>query len=78
MRNTLFSGFILLLIGGVISKFVFNDKVELRYVVSDRIPTNFFVGNESESIQQLELLNIGDIELNRVIIKIKANIKEYN
>lgn len=77
MKNALISGFILLLIGGLISKFVFNDKVELRYVVSDRIPTNFFVGNESESIQQLELLNTGDIELNKVIIKIKANIKEY-
>jgi len=77
MKNALISGFILLLIGGLISKFIFNDKVELRYVVSDRIPTNFFVGNESESIQQLELLNTGDIELNKVIIKIKANIKEY-
>lgn len=77
MKNALISGFILLVIGGLITKFVFNDKVELRYVVSDRIPTNFFVGNESESIQQLELLNAGDVELNRVIIKIKANIKEY-
>jgi len=77
MKNALITGFILLLIGGLITKFIFNDKVELRYVVSDRIPTNFFVGNESESIQQLELMNTGDIELNRVIIKIKANIKEY-
>jgi len=77
MKNALITGFILLFIGGLITKFVFNDKVELRYVVSDRIPTNFFVGNESESIQQLELLNTGDVELNRVVIKIKANIKEY-
>ena len=77
MKNALISGIILLILGGIISKFIFNDKTELRYVLSDRIPTNFFEGNESESIQQLELLNTGDLEINRVIIKIKSNIKEY-
>lgn len=42
--------FYLTLIGGLISKFFFNNKIELRYIVSDRIHTNFLVSIESKSI----------------------------
>ncbi len=77
MRNTIITGIVLIIVSGIFAKFVFDDKTELRYVISDRIPTNFFDGKESESIQQLELLNTGDIELQRIIIKIKANTLEY-
>jgi hypothetical protein len=77
MRNSIITGIILIILSGIAAEFFFNDKIELRYVVSDRIPTNFFKGEESESIQQLELLNTGDIELQRIIIKINANVLEY-
>lgn len=77
MRNSIIAGIVLIVIGGLITKFVFDDKTELRYVLSDRIPTNFFDGDETESIQQLELLNTGDIELLRIIIKVKTNVLEY-
>ncbi len=77
MKNTIITGIVLIILSGIFAKFVFEDKTELRYVVSDRIPTNFFDGKESESIQQLELLNTGDIELQRIIIKVKAKIIEY-
>lgn len=77
MRNSIIAGIVLIVVGGLITKFFFDDKTELRYVISDRIPTNFFDGKESESIQQLELLNTGDTELQRIIIKIKTTVLEY-
>jgi len=77
MKNTIIAGIVLIVVGGLITKYFFNDKTELRFVVSDRIPTNFFDGNDTESIQQLELLNTGDVELQRIIIKINANVLDY-
>ncbi|WP_163324146.1 hypothetical protein [Draconibacterium mangrovi] len=77
MKNSIIAGIVLIVIGGLITKYFFDDKTELRYVVSDRIPTNLFDGNETESIQQLELLNTGDVELQRIIIKINTNVLDY-
>ena len=77
MKDSIITGLVLLLVGGLITKYLFDDKIELRYIVSDRIPTNLFNGNETESIQQLELLNTGDVELQRIIIKINTNVLDY-
>jgi hypothetical protein len=77
MKNSIIAGIVLIVVGGLMTKYFFDDKIELRYVVSDRIPTNLFDGNETESIQQLELLNTGDVELQRIIIKINTNVLDY-
>ncbi len=77
MKNVLLSGIILLIVGGIITKYIFNEKVELRYIMSDRIPTNFINNDSTESIQQIEVLNTGDIDLNKIVIKIKARVKDY-
>ena len=77
MKNSIIAGIVLIIVGVLVTKYFVDDKTELRYVVSDRIPTNFFDGNDTESIQQLELLNTGDIELQRIIIKINANVIDY-
>jgi len=78
MKNSIIAGVVLIIVSGLFAKFVFDDKAELRYVVSDRIPTNFFDGKESESIQQIDLLNTGDTELKRIIVKIKADVLDYS
>ena len=72
MKSSIISGIILILITGLAAKFIFNDKIELRYILSERIPTTFIDGNDSESIQQLEILNTGVTEIQKIIIKIHA------
>lgn len=73
---------VLIIISGLLLPLVFfyltRDKIELRYILSDRIPTNLHEDHVSESIQQIELINTGDIEVNRVIIKIKAQVIDFS
>jgi len=78
MKSSIISGIILILITGLAAKFIFNDKIELRYILSERIPTTFIDGNDSESIQQLEILNTGVTEIQKIIIKIHAEILDYD
>jgi hypothetical protein len=79
LKTSVVSGIILIIFGGIASKYVFDEKVELKFILSDRIPTSFLDGdNEETSVQQLELINTGDVELERVIIKIKSEVLEYH
>ena len=78
MRKELIVGVILIIITGISAKFIFNEKAELKYTISDRIPSKFINGDESESIQQLELLNTGDIQLDKILVKIRSQIIEYD
>ena len=79
LRTTVISGIILIILGGIATKYLFSDKAELNFLLSDRIPSSFLESNDEEtSIQQLELTNSGEIELDRIIIKINSEVLQYD
>jgi len=73
----LLSGLILLIIAGVFNKYVLSDKTDLRYTLSERIPTRLLQKNVQESIQQIEIKNNGDINVENIVIKIKSKVSDF-
>lgn len=59
--------------------FILNEKhVDLRYTLSEKIPTKFVGSSATENVQQLVVKNIGNIPAENIQIKINGYIEEYD
>ena len=74
--NSFLTLVVLLIVAGM-SYIYFTDKPDLRYNLSQRLPTTFTGGNSSENIQLLEIKNIGKSEATGIIIKLNKQIVKY-
>lgn len=77
VRNLLI-GIIILIISGLVAKYkLFDDRAELKYLLSDKIESDFTGGN-NQAIQQLTIKNSGDIKIEDIVIKINSEIIDFN
>lgn len=70
-----------LAIGLIIAYFAFNlnkDPVDLRYTISEKIPTKYVESSTAETVQQLIVKNNGNIPAEKIQIKINGAIEEYD
>jgi len=70
-----------LAIGLVVTYFAFNlnkEFVDLRYTISEKIPTKYFESSAAETVQQLVVKNNGNVPAEKVQIKINGEIVEYD
>ena len=54
-----------------------NEKVDIRYTLSENIPVTIAGQKFAESIQQLDVKNIGNSEAQRITVKINGQITKY-
>jgi hypothetical protein len=54
------------------------EKPDIRYALSERIPVKLAEESSSESLQQLEIKNVGSSEAKRIQLIIKAKIISYD
>lgn len=81
MRQIVSSAIITLAIGLIIAYFTFNlnkEFVDLRYTISEKIPTKFIEASTAETVQQLVVKNNGNIPATKIQIKINGFIEEYD
>jgi hypothetical protein len=70
-----------LIIGLLVAYFAFyisKESVDLRYTISEKIPTKYLEYSTVENVQQLTVKNNGDIAAEKIIIKINEAINEYD
>ena len=70
-----------LAIGLIITYFAFNlnkEFVDLRYTISEKIPTKYIESSTAETVQQLVVKNNGNIPAEKIQIKITGEIVEYD
>jgi len=78
MKTQILVGMILIVITGLFTKYkLFDDKIELKYTLSDRISSDFNDRSEESAIQQLTIKNSGDVMINSIVIKINSTVSEY-
>ena len=63
-------------LAGVLLYYLTKDKIELQYYLTEPIPLTITGGEVKESVQQLTVLNSGDVAIESIGIKIKGKIKE--
>ena len=70
-------GIIIIIATGLFAKYkIFDDKIELKYVLSEKITSDF--NDKSEiAIQQLTIKNSGEVPINSIIIKIHADVSDF-
>jgi len=70
-----------LVIGLIVAYFAFNlnkEFVDLRYTISEKIPTKYVESSTAETVQQLVVKNNGNIPAEKIQIKITGAIVEYD
>lgn len=70
-----------LAIGLIVAYFAFNlnkEFVDLRYTISEKIPTKYIESSTAETVQQLVVKNSGNIPAEKIQIKITGAIVEYD
>ena len=71
-----------LVIGLIVAYFAFNlnkEYVDLRYTLSEKIPTRFIEPTLlAETVQQLVVKNNGNIPATRIQIKINGFVKDHD
>lgn len=70
-----------LAIGLIVAYFAFNlnkEFVDLRYAISEKIPTKYIESSTAETVQQLVVKNSGNIPAEKIQIKITGAIVEYD
>lgn len=78
MKTQVLVGIILIVITGLFAKYkLFDDKIELKYTLSDRISSDFSNNSEESAIQQLTIKNSGDVMINAIVIKINSTVSDY-
>ena len=78
MKTQIIVGIILIVLGGLFAKYkIFDDKIELKYSLSETIPSDFSNNFEESGIQQLTLKNSGDLMINTITIKVDFHIQDY-
>jgi hypothetical protein len=69
---------VVVIIGSYSAYFFSQDKVELQYYLTESIPVLINNGEVLESVQQLTVINSGEVTIESIGIKIKGKIKEVN
>ena len=69
----LFVGLIIAYFGYILT----NKSAELKYTLSEGIPTTFIDNNKKEIIQQLTILNTGNDVAKNILVRIDASIADY-
>jgi hypothetical protein len=70
-----------LIIGLAIAYFGYyltKEYVDLRYTISEKIPTKFVETSTTETVQQLVVKNNGNIPATKIIITIDGSIEDYD
>ncbi|MEI6155203.1 MAG: hypothetical protein WCQ90_14075, partial [Deltaproteobacteria bacterium] len=70
-----------LAIGLIVAYFAFNlnkEYVDLRYTLSEKIPTRFIETSAAETVQQLVVKNNGNIPATKIQIKIDGFVKDHD
>lgn len=71
------TGIIILVVGGFFARYkIFEDKIELKYILSEKI-TSDLSNKSEEAIQQLTIKNSGDVLINSIVVKINSEIFKY-
>lgn len=65
-------------LSGYLLYYLTQDKIELEYYLSEPIPLIIDKGEVKESVQQLTVINSGDVAIDSIGIKITGKIKEAN
>lgn len=77
MKTQLFVGIVILIIAGLFAKYkIFDEKIELKYALSEKITSDFNDKSE-EAIQQLIIKNSGDVGINSILIKIHSSVSRF-
>lgn len=69
----IFVGLIILYAGYILT----NKSAELKYTLSEGIPTTFIDNDKKEIIQQLTILNTGNDVAKNILVRIDASIENY-
>ena len=81
MKQIVFSAIIALVIGLIIAYFGFalnKEFVDLRYTLSEKIPTKLIETSTAETVQQLVVKNNGNIPATRIQITIDGLIEDHD
>ena len=68
---------LLTIILGLLGNYIVSDKPELKYNLSERIPSDFSDKVEEAGVQQLTINNTGDITLTSIVTKINSSVIDY-
>lgn len=81
MKQIISYAIISLVIGLIVAYFTFNlnkEYVDLRYTLSEKIPTKFVETSPAETVQQLVVKNNGNIPATKIQIKIDGLIEDHD
>ena len=81
MKQIISSAVITLVIGMVVAYFAFTlnkEYVDLRYTLSEKIPTKFIETSTAETVQQLVIKNNGNIPATKIQITIDGVVEDYD
>lgn len=81
MKQIVSSTIITLAIGLIVVYFAFNlnkEYVDLRYTLSEKIPTKFIGTSPAETVQQLVVKNNGNIPATKIQIKIDGFVEDHD
>jgi hypothetical protein len=70
-----------LIVGLIVAYFAYtlaNKSAELKYTLSEEIPSTFIDNNKKETIQQLTILNTGNDIAKNVLVRINTRVEDYN
>jgi len=77
LTNSLIVPLIVAVLAGIVLFNYQTDKPDVRYSLSQRLPTSFSENNIAESLQLLEIKNIGKAEATAIIVKSSKKILKY-
>lgn len=66
---------IIAIVGGSYAWFINRQVVDIRYTLSENIPIN--ISNQSQSVQQLIVKNLGNSKAEKVVVNIQGEITDY-
>ncbi len=81
MKSVFKNSIVQLFIGVVLVVLTFTlnlQKIDLRYMISDNIPINITGITSTESVQQIEVKNLGNTKAEKIVIDIQGDIKSFN
>lgn len=68
---------LVIIVAGFVLFYVQQDKPDVRYSLSQRLPLTFSVGNSTENIQLLEIKNVGKTEAQAILIKSDKKVARF-
>ena len=80
MKNTIVGGCFALLaavLAVFVGHYLTKENIDVRYTLSDSIPSNFLEKGSLSNIQQLDIVNRGDKPAEKIRIKLDSHITQY-